>query len=687
MSETRSELCAYVAGHTVIPGEPDVLSADAANIIHILENCEIRLTEANSFFVTVDTDYVMNEVLSRRAAALPDMLCGLADGVDSRAYSGVFDFSHTMPEWDTILRLGFVGLRERLTEYRAGSSGDPAKTRFYDTCVRVWDAALRFLSRAADAADEAGRGDIAEIIRNIAKRPPETLSEACSVIIAYYVFQHKVSGTYLRSLGRLDSLLHTYFIKEERGTAIRIIHDFIREIDTLKAPSNIPFALGGSGADGGSLLNELSYVILEAYRVVPTINTKLHILCRKDTPDDFLALAFRCVREGKNSIVFMSDDKIVESLEKLGAEPSDARDYHVVGCYECGARGELTCSCSSRVSIPKAVETALNGGRDMLTGKQIGPENDGHFRDFEEFFDEVTRQLLYFVDCAVKITDNYERNYRYLHSEPFMSSVYESSVERGADLYCDYSAKYNNSSINALGLGTAVDSLAAVRKLVFEDGTLTTGELADILRNDWKGFETLRLRVKNRFPKYGMADKKTDELAARLVGILGKAVDGRPNAKGGVYRLGTFSIDWRWDFGRAAAASADGRHSGETISQNTSASFGADRNGATAHLISAASIDTSLTPNGSITDLDLHSSAVAGERGTDALATTLRTFFGLGGFAVHYNILDTKTLEAARKRPGDYPDLQVRLCGWNVLFSSLSDKEKDEFIARSKKEG
>ena len=111
MSETRSELCAYIAGHTVIPGEPDVLTADAANIIHIFENCEIRLTEANSFFVTVDTDYVMNEVISRRAAALPDMLRGLSDGVNSRAYSGVFDFSHTMPEWDTILRLGFIGLR------------------------------------------------------------------------------------------------------------------------------------------------------------------------------------------------------------------------------------------------------------------------------------------------------------------------------------------------------------------------------------------------------------------------------------------------------------------------------------------------------------------------------------------------------------------------------------------------
>lgn len=684
MSKNNQELSAYARTHAVPNGEADVLRADADIIIYTLENCEISLTGANSFFVTVETDGIMSEAIRKRASLLPDAAGELSDGVRSRAYTGSCDFSHTMPEWDTILRLGFRGLRGRLEEYRRKNSGGKAETRFYDICVSVWDAALEFLSRAAEAARNAGRGDIAEIIRNISERPPETLSKALAVILAYFTFQSKISGTVLRSLGRLDSLLYGFFVKEERGAAIRMIRGFLREIDTLRAPSNIPFALCGSGADNEPLVNELSYIFLEAYRDVPTVNTKLHILCRKDTPDALLDLAFRCVREGKNSIVFMSDEKIIESLEKLGAAPTDARDYHVVGCYECGARGELTCSCSSRVSLPKAVETALNGGRDMLSGKLIGPENDRKFENFEEFFDEFTRQLLYFVDCAVKITDNWEREYRRLHSEPFLSSVYSSSVERGADLYCGYAAKYNNSSLNALGLGTAVDSLAAVRQLVFEEKLMTTGELAEILRNDWKGHEPLRLLVRNKFPKYGTADKKTDRLAARIVDILGKAVDGRPNAKGGVYRLGTFSIDWRWDFGRATAASADGRHAGETISQNTSASFGADKNGATAHLISAASIDTSLTPNGSIADIDLHSSAVAGENGLSALVTTLRTYLALGGFAVHYNVLDTKTLEAARERPGDYPNLQVRLCGWNVLFSSLSDKEKDEFIERSK---
>jgi len=250
-------------------------------------------------------------------------------------------------------------------------------------------------------------------------------------------------------------------------------------------------------------------------------------------------------------------------------------------------------------------------------------------------------------------------------------------------LYCDYAAKYNNSSVNAIGLATAVDSLAAIRKAVFEDKILTLDEFIEILKSNWEGKEPLRLLIKNKFPKFGMNDKKTDAIAKDIVDVLSGAVSGKPNVKGGIYRLGLFSIDWRWEFGRKTAASANGRKAGETLSQNTSATFGADRDGATAHLLSVSAIDSSKTPNGTIVDIDLHSSSVRGENGLKTLISTLRTYFELGGFAVHYNVLDTEILKDAKLNPEKYPNLQVRLCGWNVLFSSLSEKEKDEFIARS----
>jgi formate C-acetyltransferase len=331
------------------------------------------------------------------------------------------------------------------------------------------------------------------------------------------------------------------------------------------------------------------------------------------------------------------------------------------------------------------LELALNGGRDMLTGKQIGLENDGHFESFDALYREFERQLTYLCKCAMTVTELYDSHHAEIHSAPILSGTYTSALQKGGDLYLDYSAKYNSSSLNAIGLATATDSLAAIRKAVFEDKALTLGEFTEILRSDWKGQEPFQLLIKNKYPKFGQGDIRTDEIAKMTVDALSDAVSYKPNVKGGSWRLGLFSINWRWDFGEKTAASADGRHRGETLSQNTSASFGADKEGATAHLISAARIDMSKTPNGAIVDIDLHSSAVRGENGITALLSSLKTYFELGGFAVHYNVLDTEVLMDAKKNPEKYPTLQVRLCGWNVLFSTLSEKEKDEFIARSMK--
>jgi formate C-acetyltransferase len=230
-----------------------------------------------------------------------------------------------------------------------------------------------------------------------------------------------------------------------------------------------------------------------------------------------------------------------------------------------------------------------------------------------------------------------------------------------------------------------VDALSAIKKLVYEEKQMSLRELTEVLRANWQGQEVLRRQIKNKYPKYGMGDAGPDALAGDIVKNLAAWISGKPNVKGGKYRLGLFSINWRWEFGKKTAASADGRFAGESLSQNTSASFGADRLGATGHLLSAVQIDSSDTPNGAIIDIDMHSSAVRGSNGLKSLVGTLRSFFAMGGFAVHYNILDNEVLQRARKDPDAYPNLQVRLCGWNVLFSTLTDKEKEEFIERFSK--
>ena len=685
MALSRDELIAYAVQNVGIGENSDILELDCKNIIFLLENCEITIPQNNRFFVHVNCDGIQNKIYYERISLYDHEIAdnGLSVGNETLAYTGTYDFSHTTAEWESVLGLGISGLRKRILEYAQINKNDKKKQSFYHEVLKVYDAALEFMKRAAEIAEKSGKHEMAKGIINLTENAPQNLFEAMQTTIIYYFLQHMFEGTNLRTLGRLDSLFYSYYKKESEETAKEMVLEYLKEIDTLKAPSNIPFAIGGTDKDGNSLINELSYIFPEAYKIAKTNNTKFHILCTDDTPADIIESAFEGIRDGNNSIVFMSDRKIIESLKKIGIEHNDAVNYHVVGCYECGGEGELTSSCNARVNLPLALEFALNNGRNFLDEKLAGLENKGEFETFESLYTEYKRQLVYMCNCAMKMTDICEAHYKHVHSAPILSGAYISALEKGGDLYGDYTAKYNNSSVNGIGLATAVDSLVAIKKLVYEDKTLTLEKLIEILKSNWENQEPLRLMIKRKFPKFGLNDEATDEIAKDIVDVMYQTIGGKPNVKGGIYRLGLFSINWRWEFGKKTGASADGRLAGETLSQNASATFGADKNGTTAHLLSVTSIDASQTPNGTIADIDIHSSAVKGKNGIKALTSTLKTYFDLGGFGVHYNVLDTEILKDAKLNPEKYPNLQVRLCGWNVLFSSLSEKEKDEFIERS----
>jgi len=685
VSCTREQLWAYAKDKINIGSAPDAFEHDCDIIEYLLDHCTVTVPPQNRFFVSVNCAEIAFHVRDARGKRFEHLIQehGLCDGEEALAHTGLHDFGHTTTHWDSVVTLGIAGLCARAERVAANPANTAKQQRFYDGVVRVYRAALRFVRRCAEAATAADKPEMAQGLERLVTSAPRNLFETMQTILIYYVLQQMVEGTVLRALGRLDQLLYPHYKQEDRSTADALLLDFLHEIDRLHAVANIPFHIGGTDVSGNHTVNELSYALLDAYRASGNHDTKLHLLVAKNTPDDIIAKAFEAVREGNNSIMFMSDETIIQSLENLGEDHTDAVDYHIVGCYECGGNGELTCSCNARVNLPKALELALHRGRDMFTDKPIGLANNGEFATFDDLFAEFLRQTDHLCNQAMLATDLYEANSAQIHTAPISSGAWPCAMETGGDLYADFAAKYNNSSLNAVGLATAVDSLVAIRKFVFEDKILTLSQLTEILQTDWAGHEALRLQAKHKCPQYGTADKAVDVLAKATVDRLATSVQRRPNAKGGVWRLGLFSIDWRWAFGEKTAASADGRHAGEPVSQNTGASFGADKQGATAHLMSVAAVDATNTPNGAIADIDLHISATQGDSGIRALVAMLRTYFALGGFGVHFNVLDTETLKKAKADPTAYPNLQVRVCGWNALFASLTEKEQDEFIARS----
>lgn len=667
-TETGAEMTAFILDHNDVVFEPD-----------------------NRFFCLSDvkeSNVVGYSAIQARyeKAFAPKREDDKEEMLASTAFRMIFDVGHTTPNWSDVIALGFSGLKKRVEE--AGNRDDLTdhQKRFYNSTLMVYEASERYLHRVIDKALEVGKTEIAESLKNLLVRPPQTLFEAMQMLLMYFTLQHRFENTWIRSYGRVDQLLYPFYLKEDKEVARQMVHDFIAELQCQNESANQPFSLGGSDKDGNDMVNELSYVFLEEYKKINPPWVKIHILCSDTMPESFMKSALDGIRNGANSMVFMGDTVMKKALKKLGIAEEDITDYHIDGCYECGGFGELTSPSTAKINIPKAVELVLNNGKDMKTGAQVGLSVENAIETFDDFYKEFHRQLTHICESAKYYVGKMEAEYPKSHAGLLFSSTYPNCVEDGKDIFADFGAKYNNSSITGSGLGTAVDSLMGVKKLVFDDKKMTLSELSDLMKNNWEGQEALRLTAKNKFPKYGMGDSSVDWYAADIVDRMGKLINGAPNVRGGTYRMGMYSITARWFFGAGLAATPDGRRAGETVSLNACASFGADREGTTGHILSVTTIDATNAPTAVVLDLDLHESAVRGENGLNAMYATLKTYLDRGGFAIHYNVLNADTLRAAQKKPEDYPNLQVRLCGWNVLFNRLDKRSQDEYIMRAESE-
>jgi len=372
----------------------------------------------------------------------------------------------------------------------------------------------------------------------------------------------------------------------------------------------------------------------------------------------------------------------MESLIRVGISPQDARDYVPIGCYEPAVWGvEIGCTGNGGVNLAKAIELVFTGGRDLASGTLCGLSTKIP-ATYEEFLDAVKQQIAYLTEKAVDYIRKIEKYYGIINPDPILSCQYDQSVELGIDVY-ESGAKYNNSSLYYYSIASLVDSLCAVKTLVFDKKLFTFEAFADILKADWKGYEKERLLAQHLPEKYGNRDPYADELAKELSRYCATLVNNQPNGRGGVFKAALFSIDFCFRTGKRTMATPDGRHAGEPLSKNLCASIGMDRKGITALIQSVTNIDLADFPTGSVLDILLHPSAVSGEEGLENFYAVLNTYFKRGGMAMHGNIFDAETLKKAQANPEAYKNLQVRVCGWNAYFVNLSKEEQECFIRQA----
>jgi formate C-acetyltransferase len=334
------------------------------------------------------------------------------------------------------------------------------------------------------------------------------------------------------------------------------------------------------------------------------------------------------------------------------------------------------------VNVAKTVELVLNGGCDFKSGRMCGLV-PGKIESFDDFLDEIKKQIKYFTQKCITNIKNIERYYSYTNPDPLLSCQYEDSVKRGIDVY-EGGAKYNNSSMYFYCIASLIDSLCAVKKIVFDDKLHTLEELSEILRSDWKENPKTRLIALTSCEKYGNNTPLADALTKDVSDFCAGLVNNVPNSRGGVFKAAIFSIDWCFRLGHKTMATPDGRLAGDPLSKNLCATLGMDKKGITALISSVTKIDHAAFPTGSVLDIVLHPSAVMGDDGLDAFYAIVMTYFNKGGFALHGNVFDADDLIRAQKNPERYENMQVRLCGWNAYFVNLSKEEQDSFIKQAK---
>ena len=601
------------------------------------------------------------------------------------------DFDHAVPDWVVIFTRGFSGILEDSEKSRKSKTWGEEEESFFEGVKITYKAIIAFIDRLADYAEKTeGSERMAKALRNIAHNPPKTFYEALLTSYLFFMICEHIDNMQVRSLGNFDREFYSFYKNDlANGVSEEEIRTdlayFLLQFTAIDNYWNQPVYLGGCDENEAAITNELSYLFLDVYDKMGIFNPKIQLKISKSTPKEFTLKALDMVRRGHNSIVFVCDETMRAALKKIGATEEEARLCDVKGCYEYTIRGSYDVGMNY-LNLLKPFEYALHQGKDGVTGVMGGLECPApdNFKSFEEFFAEYKRQLKYIIDVTVEAVNTFEDYLDYVNPAFVFSATFPSSINSGKSATCG-GALANNSGIAVGFVADAADSLAMIKKYVFDKKEFTLAELTSILDKNFEGEERLRLKLYNDPDKFGNNKELPDSLAIEIVRFINSLIDGRPNAKkrGGVWDVGYHTARMCYIQGETTAASPNGRHLGDELAKNHSASMGQNREGATAAILSTTKLEATTYRGDSALDLGLLPSAVKGDDGLEAMYGLLRTFMDRDGHALQINVLDADTLRDAQAHPEKYQDLQIRVCGWNVLWNNINKEEQDGFIKQA----
>ena len=646
-------------------------------------------------------------------------------------------FGHIVPDYPRLLRLGLHGILAQ-TEAERPRAQNAEETAFLDSVKITLEAVMMYAERLAQRCDQEAQAhpdaaranelrQMAANLRQVPAGPAQTFWQALqSVWLLHMVFHATMDGNamgrldqyvwpYLRAdleVGRIDldraaELVDCFCLKfnerakttedqtpeardEEpldfsRRTRHYTSSQLGRRRDRLDATNHWlqNIIIGGLTPEGGDGTNPLTFLLLESYRRNKMTNPLLTVRLHRNSPDELVRRVCEVLKEGGGMPALFNDEALVPALRRLGIPEVDALDYTNDGCWEVIIPGR-TDFRFQRCSLMLCVEWALNRGRSRLDGTEPGPDT-GDPRAFSSF-DDVWRAFSAQVDFMAGrliqyVVDNVNDRYT-IAPVPLLSALIDGAISSRRDMTAG-GAKYRTFGMLAESAAHTIDSLVAIKTVIFEEKQATMAELCDALDVNFEGYETLRAKLLAA-PKYGNDDDRADSVGREVIELWINVVARHAEAHRHValFAPGVGTFSWYIGIGEGLGASPDGRLAYQPVSSNFSPALGRDMNGLCAAILSYGKMHQDRLPAGGPLDLRLARRLVEGEEGTQRMMALIRAFVDIGGAMMTLTVADTAELRAAQREPEKYKSLRVRMGGWCAYFTMLSREQQEHHIRR-----
>ena len=625
---------------------------------------------------------------------------------------------HVIVDYTKVMGQGFKGLKEQAqARVAALDMTDPdnvEKYHFYTAEIIICEAMILWAKRYAQKARELAAEEsdprlkaeyeqIAAICSRVPEHPAESFREAVQAFWFAHVMLYIEQNGLAVSVGRFDQFMYPYYQKGietgeiTREDALELVGclwvkftEIMRAYDYECAKYYAGFsisenlAIGGTDTKGNCSVNELSYICLDAEMHTTLPQPNLSFRYFHNTPDEFLTRAVEVVSTGRTKPEFFNDAVAIPVLMRDGVTLEDARDYVISGCVEAVPPACNGMTNAGTSNLAKALELALHDGKCRLTGKQLGPKTGDptKFESLQEVIDAYHKQVAWYVEKMVIALHVIEKTHAKCYPLPYFSLLMDDCSERGLDITAG-GARYNFTGPQGVGFADVANSLAAMKKFVFEEKSVSMAELIEALDTNFEGNEILRQRLINKAPKWGNDDDYVDELGCEVAEIFCNEVLKYKNTRGGAFRPGIYSVSANVPLGLNVGATPNGRLAATALADGIGPQHGTDQSGPTAIARSCSKLNHEIITNGTILNEKFTPKLLENKQGQDALKSLIKTYFEDGGWHIQFNVVAAEKLREAQKNPEEHKGLIIRVAGYSAFFVELDEAVQDDIINRT----